>query len=166
MADTFKIIAIVCFVLAIAALLVTIILFFKLNIKKIISDLSGHTAKKYIEQQKEKKIKNEVRVYSNPAKEVSQISNNMDVIKGPSAGANPNNKTMELDADNEKTVLLGECEATAILGDSEATTVLGNDETTTILSAALLNPNGFVVEKDITITHTHEKINYDQWSIS
>lgn len=77
MADAFNIIVIVCFALAIAALLVTIILFFKLNIKKIISDLSGHTAKKYIEQQKEKKI-----------------------------------------------------------------------------------------EKDITITHTHEKINYDQWSIS
>src|SRR5574344_2977288 len=111
MADTFNIIAIVCFVLAIAALLVTIILFFKLNIKKIISDLSGHTAKKYIEQQKEKKIENEVRVYSNPAKEVSQISNNIDVIEGPSAGATSNNKTMELDADNEKTVLLGECEA-------------------------------------------------------
>ena len=55
MANVFNVIAIVCFIVAAVACIVAIVLFFSFNIKKIISDLSGHTAKIYIKQQKENK---------------------------------------------------------------------------------------------------------------
>lgn len=48
MADTFRLIAIICMIIALIALIIAAILFFTLNIRKVIGDLSGSTAKKYV----------------------------------------------------------------------------------------------------------------------
>ena len=95
MAETFRLIAIICMIIALIALIIAVILFFTLNIRKVIGDLSGSTAKKYVKDM-QKKSKNTVEAlnYANIANNNGQISNQNNSYK------NTNNTDISYDKDN------------------------------------------------------------------
>ena len=82
MADTFRLIAIICMIIALIALIIAAILFFTLNIRNVIGDLSGSTAKKYVKDM-QKKSKNTVEAlnYANIANINGQIINQKNSYK-------------------------------------------------------------------------------------
>lgn len=138
MAQIFSIISIISFVLAGIAFIVAVILFFKLNIRKVYGDLSGRTEKKYVEMQKDKLKTAESTAYT------TVVDDNISRVR-------------EIE-EKEMTEKLESESATTLLGDESVTTVLSSEEGTTVLSIEELDAKGFVVEKDIVVIHTNEKI--------
>ncbi len=170
MADTFKLIAIICMIIALIALIIAVILFFTLNIRKVIGDLSGSTAKKYVKDM-QKKSKNTVEAlnYANIANINGQIinqknsyknTNNTDINYGTN---NYINRTEAIaNSKNEGLGNSGESITAKLpnLHNKEAyeATVLLEDNATTVLDNATLKTNGFEVYLDIVVKHTNEKI--------
>lgn len=170
MADTFRLIAIICMIIALIALIIAAILFFTLNIRKVIGDLSGSTAKKYVKDM-QKKSKNTVEAlnYANIANINGQIINQKNSYK------NTNNTDTNYGTNNyinrTETIANSKNEGLGNSGESitaklpnlhnkeayEATAML-EDNATTVLDNAALKTNGFEVYLDIVVKHTNEKI--------
>jgi len=170
MADTFKLIAIICMIIALIALIIAVILFFTLNIRKVIGDLSGSTAKKYVKDM-QKKSKNTVEVlnYANIANINGQIINQKNIYKNTNntdinyGTNNYINRTEAIaNSKNEGLGNSGESITAKLpnLHNKEAyeATVLLEDNATTVLDNAALKTNGFEVYLDIVVKHTNEKI--------
>lgn len=170
MADTFKLIAIICMIIALIALIIAVILFFTLNIRMVIGDLSGSTAKKYVKDM-QKKSKNTVEVlnYANIANINGQIINQKNIYKNTNntdinyGTNNYINRTEAIaNSKNEGLGNSGESITAKLpnLHNKEAyeATVLLEDNATTVLDNAALKTNGFEVYLDIVVKHTNEKI--------
>ena len=170
MADIFRLIAIICMIIALIALIIAAILFFTLNIRKVIGDLSGSTAKKYVKDM-QKKSKNTVEAlnYANIANINGQIinqknsyknTNNTDINYGTK---NYINRTEAIaNSKNEGLGNSGESITAKLPNlhnkESYEATVLLEDNATTVLDNAALKTNGFEVYLDIVVKHTNEKI--------
>lgn len=173
MADTFRLIAIICMIIALIALIIAAILFFTLNIRKVIGDLSGSTAKKYVKDM-QKKSKNTVEAlnYANIANINGQIINQKNSYKNTN---NTNNTDINYGTNNyinrTEAIANSKNEGLGNSGESitaklpnlhnkeayEATAML-EDNATTVLDNAALKTNGFEVYLDIVVKHTNEKI--------
>ena len=157
-------------IIALIALIIAAILFFTLNIKKVIGDLSGSTAKKYVKDM-QKKSKNTVEAlnYANIANINGQIinqknsyknTNNTDINYGTN---NYINRTEAIaNSKNEGLGNSGESITAKLPNlhnkESYEATVLLEDNATTVLDNAALKTNGFEVYLDIVVKHTNEKI--------
>lgn len=172
MADTFKLISIICMIIALIALIVAVILFFTLNIRKVIGDLSGQTAKKYVKNmQKKTRETVESLNYAKIANENLQV-NNENTVNNNYTNNNYVNSTESISSKNSDKINNSNDSITAKLSDEiinknsdEVTTVLENnattvldDNVTTVLNNSSLKINGFEIYLDIVVKHTNEKI--------
>lgn len=149
MADTYNLISIVAFVLSAVFLIISIVLFFKLNIRKVVGDLSGRNVRKSIEMMKKNTQKqDDTNMYTENAisyRKISEVTQETYTTEKITEPLKNNNET-----------------ATTVLGNNEnkGTTVLGadvNNGTTVLTSYQLLPPSEqFIVEKEITFIHTNE----------
>lgn len=181
---------IICYIsaaLCILSFLITLFIFFKMNILGVIGDLSGTTAKKGIET-----IRNENARTGNKAHKTSHINRERGRLTDritSSGKLSPHGESIELSVGTEKfnTGKLTEAdygEETTVLnsynndettvltnGYSEETTVLAssyNEETTLLsynyaensftLKNSLANA-GVVIEEEIIFVHSNERIN-------
>lgn len=170
MADIFRLIAIICMIIALIALIIAAILFFTLNIRKVIGDLSGSTAKKYVKDM-QKKSKNTVEAlnYANIANINGQIINQKNSYK------NTNNTDINYGTNNyiNRTEAIANSKNEGLSNSGESitaklpnlhneaaykTTAMPDDNATTVLDNAALKTNGFEVYLDIVVKHTNEKI--------
>lgn len=179
----------ICYIaaaLCILSFLITLFIFFKLNILGVIGDLSGTTARKGIES-----IRNENARTGNKAHKTSYVNRERGRLTDritPSGNLSPQGEEVELSVGTEKfntgklaeadygsetTVLNGyNSDETTVLanGYSEETTVLANsyNEETTVLSYNYAENNfnskdqlanaGIVVEDEIIFVHSNERI--------
>lgn len=175
MSQIFNMISIASYVVAGVMLLITLILYKRLNIRKVIGDLSGHTARKYIKEQNRKQAEEKNKRKQNASASdnntilksaadrvyapteanlsndsvMSEITKNDIVIKHVSGGLVSESKTTVLSA----TELLGN--ETMLVGSGElkenATTVLSTGElegATTVLSEDELQGVTTVLSED------------------
>ncbi len=170
---------VVCYVaaaLCILSFLITLFIFFKLNIIGVIGDLSGSTARKGIES-----IRNENARTGNKAHKTSHINRERGRLTDritPSGNLSPQGEEVRLSTGTEKfntgklkDVAYGS-ETTVLNGcNGDETTVLANNynvETTLlsynyavndfVLKDQLANA-GIVVEDEIIFVHSNERIN-------
>ena len=161
-------------IIALIALIVAVILFFTLNIRKVIGDLSGQTAKKYVKNmQKKTRETVESLNYAKIANENLQVNNENVVNNNYNNYTNNNaNSTESISSKNSDKISNSNDSITAKLSDEiinknsdEVTTVLENnattvldDNVTTVLNNSSLKINGFEIYLDIVVKHTNEKI--------
>ena len=157
MAQTYNIISIAAFSLAGAGLIVSVILWFKFGIWGIISDLSGRTAKKSIEQMRAENEKSGKKSFrpSPVALERGGITEAVEIVQSSS------DVTEKLSADENATEVLED--GTEVLVDN---TELLNE--TSLLDGANASSGGteflsgdlksFRMIQDIILVHTNETI--------
>ena len=168
-------------VLTIIMFIVSVLVFFLLNIPNVIGDLTGSNARKAIEDIRNSNERTGEKTYrTSPVnrergKLTDKISASGRLIKSPSRslhGAMSTEKisTQQLKSDNEitETVLLSndfsESSETTVLSadfsDSYETSVLGSEDYingTSVLNSQSFS-NEFIVEYEITYVHTNEII--------
>lgn len=139
--------AILCGIMA----LVTILLFFLLEIPRVIGDLTGSTARKAIEEIRQQNESSGNKIYKSSA--VNRERGKLTDKISPSGSLYPA-ETGSLDGFME-TEKIG----TQQLGETDVLDNTGSDETT-LLSG---NPEcGFVIEQQITFIHTEEIIGMEE----
>ncbi|MBR2401422.1 MAG: hypothetical protein IKB01_01450 [Lachnospiraceae bacterium] len=156
--DIMQTISIVAFVLAGIFAVVALILWFTLNVRGIIDDLSGKKAERQIRELREQNVQSQMAdrknrvVYTNPTeKNTSKLgfdkkkeSTSQLTVPLPKREASPAYRDMEQTAllqeegttlleDENGTVVLEMEEGTTVLEVEEGTTVLGTEEGTTVL---------------------------------
>ena len=150
-------------VLAVGMFIISVLVFFLLDIPSVVGNISGASEKKGIES-----IRNQSKNYENKnsqsydhAKDRGRITDKIspsgNIIKNPSASIEGVIETekissVRLSPANETTVLTGELSAY-----SPETTVL-SEETVSDETTLLDTSSGFVVEYEITYIHTDEVI--------
>lgn len=155
MADTFKMISNISFILAAIFLLVAVFMFFKFNIRKIVGDLSGRNARKSISAMKQDNPSGEVSnvnyIYKREIKETFSELQTTSEMEVRTESLNENKSEIVTDVLDET------INTTTVLSENVAgTTVLGQNEVgTTVLSNAQLMPKEkqFIVRKEITFMH-------------
>ena len=174
MAETFKLISTISYVIAILFLCLSVVLFIKFNIKKIVGDLSGRNARKAIGAMKTAKVSKENKsadiLYKRPIKEVSKSFITEKITQQISVGNVENieatavlqegvdNSTMVLEADNNATSVLGTGDnVTTVLEPQVVGTTVLSEPTfgTTVLSQEEVHNDEekFVVEKEFLFIH-------------
>ena len=151
--DWYRYINIIFAILCVIMLIVTVFLFYKLKIRKVIGDITGSTARKAINDIREQSSKVSEHAYtSNSLKPhkyriTDKITHSGKIVNEPSKKLHRNaDSTEEL---TEATVLLASSQETMLLHESSETMVLGNHNMVSM----------FEVEEDMTYTHTNEVIN-------
>lgn len=139
--------AILCGIMA----LVTILLFFLLEIPRVIGDLTGSTARKAIEEIRQQNESSGNKIYKSSA--VNRERGKLTDKISPSGSLYPA-ETGPLDGFME-TEKIG----TQQLGETDVLDNTGSDETT-LLSGNL--ECGFVIEQQITFIHTEEIIGMEE----
>lgn len=157
-------------------LLVSVLLFFFLQIPKVIGDLSGSTAKKAIKNIREQNVSTGNKVYKTSAvnkergKITDKISPSGRLIRNPSGlvgGAMVTEKIASQRLPADETTLLTADEGTTLLTPemtlANETTVLssGTDSSsneTTILNVSTAEHTDFAIEYEITYVHSDEII--------
>lgn len=164
MAETYKILSTASFILALVFLAISVFLFFKFNIRKIVGDLSGRNAKKSINAMKKSVVSSENSatdvIYKREIKEVSRdFSTEKIAVQTSEPTARTGNVTTMLDeeVENSTTVLGADGNATTVLEPEFGGTTVLSEETvgTTILSPLELRDeeDKFIVEKEIVFIH-------------
>ena len=128
-------------------LVISIVLFFKLKILSVIGDLSGSTARKAINDIRERNALSGNKAYKPSAvnRERGKIT---DRITQTGSVPNETDEIMRVNVGTEK--ISASCE--------NETTVLASE--TTVLPSSSANGSSWVeIEEDIVFTHTDEKIN-------
>lgn len=145
--ESYMIVCYFCAAVSFALLAVSIILFFKLGIKGVIGDLTGVTAKKAIEDIRERNVLSGNKAYKpSPINmERGKVTDRM----SPSGGVTD-------ETDEILKVSVGTEKISKLQGNE--TTVL-SAETTVLKTAPSENAGGFEIEENIVFTHTDEKIN-------
>lgn len=158
MADTFKLISIISFILAAIFFLSSIVIFICFRINRVIGDLSGRNEKKSIKRMQNQ---NSNQIYASNAELIKSNNEYIDEESEKQHNNDNSEKTEQLSnsnmycAENENTTLLN-------IDISEKITVLNNDygsETTILGDVQLLqDKNPFIVKKEIIFIHTAETI--------
>jgi len=185
-ADVLQTISIVAFILGAVLAIVAVILWFRLNVRGIIDDLSGKKAERQIrelrEQNKqEESDSNKGRVVYNPStgKSTSKLGKSKkndatDKLTEPLKLVKKKGQAVQEDAtallqEEEGTVVLDTEEGTTVLEQEVGTTVLENEEGTTVLSAdeegttvlgntVVQLQNGYRMVLNEIVIHTKERI--------
>lgn len=168
-AEVLQTISIVAFILAAILAIVAVILFFRLNVRGIIDDLSGKKAERQIrelrEQNRQVESENKGRVIYNPStgKATSKLGfgkkkETTDQLTETTALLHDADATSVLE--EEGTTVLEQEEGTTVLGAEEGMTVLGSDEegTTVLGSDDVLLQNGYRMIVNEIVIHTKERI--------
>ena len=163
--------------LAVILLIISVILFFVLNIPSVIGDLTGATARKAIEDIRNQNENSGEKIYRSSlvnkerGKLTDKISPSGNLIKNPTGGiwgamATEKISTQKLSetTGNETTIL--DSNETTVLSNNETTVLNSNfGETTLLDSTAIANETTllsqsmiFEIEYDITFIHTDEVI--------
>lgn len=151
MADTFNLISMVSFVLAAVFFLLSAIMFFKFNIRKLIGDLSGRNARKSIDG-----MKREVKVCKQQPVDNTVYKRE---IKESSKALQTDVQSCETKPLDEDVTAILENEFDGIMlfdKDITTTTVLSESEMgTTVLSEnqLILPEKRFVLSREITFIH-------------
>lgn len=145
----FTIFAILCVIM----LMVSVFLFYKFKIKKVIGDITGTTARKAINDIREQSSKVSEEAYTSNSSKLNRYRTT-DKITNSGKIVNERSKKLHRNADNteelsQDTVLLASAQETMVLSESAETMVLANNYTVPM----------FEVEEDTTYTHTDEVIN-------
>ncbi|MDE6209130.1 MAG: hypothetical protein K2M73_05570 [Lachnospiraceae bacterium] len=158
MADTFKLISIISFILAAIFFLSSIVIFIYFRINRVIGDLSGRNEKKSIKRMQNQ---NSNQIYASNAELIKSNNEYIDEESKKQHNNDNSEKTEQLSnsnmycAENENTTLLN-------IDKSEEITALNNDygsETTILGDVQLLqDKNPFIVKKEIIFIHTAETI--------
>lgn len=170
MAETFKLISTISYVIAILFLCLSVVLFIKFNIKKIVGDLSGRNARKSISAMKKSTVSKENKaadiIYKREIKDISggfvtekitqKISRNIEATEVLPEGGD--NSTTVLGEDDNATTVLGTDGNVTIILEPQiyGTTVLSESAFgTTVLSQEELHndEDKFVVEKEFLFIH-------------
>lgn len=165
MAQIFGNLSVVSFILAVVLSLLAIFFWFKLNIKKVIDDLSGRTAKKTIEQMREKnekKTKRKPRSASyveEPAlqtgstvRKVGSVEETADLGGRETVPLKPQDVTAALSNNGAANDLMG----TALLNNGVAETALLNEALAENITKE--SEDELVILQSIVLTGTNELI--------
>lgn len=186
-AEVLQTISIVAFVLAGLFALVSVVLFFRLDIRGIVNDLTGKTAERQIKELREQnhqtgnnkngrvlyepeqrkftaKLENSRKKETAGLRGLLQKEN--EEITAPLQNAGEESTTLL--AEEEGTTILANEEGTTLLAEEEGTTVLAGEEETTLLAeegttilgdvGAQTIRNGYRLVLDKIEIHTEEKI--------
>lgn len=181
--DTYRYIFIGAAILCAVMLIVTIILFFALNIRKVFGDLTGKNAKKAIEKIREEnensgdkkhksstvnrqrgKITDKIDERGNTVPRKPDINTGVITTKIATQNLVPETDVLVEEPDNNTTVLNEADMNTTVLNESDMnTTVLSQPEMagegeTAVLSENVASADIFEVEYDITYIHSDEVI--------
>lgn len=166
-ADTLQLISIIAFSVATVLALVSAYLFFKMDVKGIIDDLTGKSAERQIQSMREENNRQK-----NPlsGKNTVKSSKQKETLAGKTTARLKCNEKTEIlsKADSEATMVLGVEETTSFHTCEEETTILdenstcvlqGEDEETTVLNKRdSYNNLNYVMILDEMIIHTRERI--------
>lgn len=165
--DTYRYIFIGAAILCGVMLIASILIFILMKIPKVISDLSGATAKKAIKEIREQNERTGDKSY-----QVSQVNRNRGKLTdkiSPSGNIiqqSQNQMGYGLQTTKIATQQL-QPEETSVLSSNETTVLMANADETTVLTANAANETtvldaptevAFVIEYDITYIHTQEII--------
>lgn len=153
--DILQMISIVAFSLAAVFLLIAIVLFFKLDVRAIIDDLSGKKAERQIQELREQNRSPEM---SRNGRVLYNVSSEEKTAKLPAKITRPlgeDAKEEETTLLEEETMLLAE-EGTTLL--AEDTTLLAEEGTTLLDMTGILLQNGYRLLADVMIVHIEECI--------
>ena len=170
--ETYKMMCYICAGAGSILFIVTIFLFFKLKIVKVIADITGSAEKKGIRNIENQSMDNATKLYSTGglnnqhSSSAGKIPNDIKSVNSR-AGMNANKQTAKLnqkefprssDEFNKTTIL----SADELFDDSNKTTVLkaedlyqNSDETTVLVQNQM---EGFRIEYEIQFVHTGERI--------
>ncbi len=163
-AEIYKVISTVGFILAAIMLILSIILFLKLNIPKVIGDITGKTAKKAIQRIHEQNEQSGDKAYKSSPMNIARgkisdkITNSGNLIA-------KDNRPIVVNVGKEKIStqeLKDQNQTTVLCSDSDETTVL--DITESLDGKANVNNHNQEInqqanlEQDITFIHTDEVI--------
>ena len=176
-AEVLQTISIVAFILGAVLAIVAVILWFRLNVRGIIDDLSGKKAERQIrelrEQNKqEESDSNKGRVVYNPStgKSTSKLGTGKkndatDKLTEPLKRVKKKERIVQEDAtallqEEEGTTVLEQEVGTTVLEDEEGTTVLRTEEEgTTVLGTTVVQlQNGYRMVLNEIVIHTKERI--------
>lgn len=146
--ELLQLISIAAFVLTAIFWLTAVFLFFKLDVRSIIDDLSGKKAERQIRELREQNRTSEMS--RNGRVLYNNVSSEKTTEKLPIGRTQPLTESTE----EETTTLLEE--KTTLL--EENTTVLAEEETTVLDMTGILLPNGYRLLADVMIVHIEECI--------
>ena len=153
-ADTLQLVSIISFSIAGVLTLIVVYLFFKMDVRGIIDDLSGKSAERQIMAMREENNRQK-----NPlsrANRKTPESGKSDTSEHATVKLKSEEKTEALSKTEEKTVLLQE-EGTMVLAE-EATTVLDGEATTVLTDRTEQTAGKYKLTLDEMIIHTQERI--------
>ncbi len=144
--NSFQIVTLACFIAAGIFFIISVILFFLLDMVKVINDLTGHTAKKEIENIRSQNQRTGTKVYKSSkvnaerGKLTDKISSSGSIIKNDSSSFGGSMGTEKIDGSNyqntgyEDTTMLEQ--GTSVLNENiEETSILDNGmQETSVLS--------------------------------
>lgn len=145
--ELLQLISVAAFALAALFFLTAAFLFFKLDVRSIIDDLSGKKAERQIRELREQNRTSEM---SRNGRVLYNVSSKETTEKLPIGRTQPLTESTE----EEQTTLLKE--ETTLL--EENTTVLAEEETTVLDVTGILLPNGYRLLADVMIVHIEECI--------
>ena len=137
-------------------LVLSIVLFFKFDIIKIIGDLSGRNARKSVEAMKKRVVEKDDTSTSLGSRINSEITTEKLEDTTAKIQENDEDATVHLERDEDATVYLDKSEdATVHLEMGKTMIVQDANEQTQILDVkADEKKSGFIVEREITLVHT------------
>ena len=170
--DTYRMTFYICSIASTVFFLISVVLFFKLHIIKILGDLTGHNARKGVKSIREYKGNdNNTQLYSTgnlnkgrgKITDKISVSGNLNTIESKSS---MNVGTEKLSDDYNATTILSNSELqtesneTTILTSEEKMTAqseyASSDDETTVLQVNQIE--GFEIEYEITFVHTNERL--------
>lgn len=156
MATIYYFISLASYIIALLFLVLSIVLFFKFDIIKIIGDLSGRNARKSVEAMKKRVVEKDDTSTSLGSRINSEITTEKLEDITAEIQENDEDATVHLERDEDATVYLDKSEdATVHLEMGKTMIVQDANEQTQILDVkADEKKSGFIVEREITLVHT------------
>ncbi|MBQ2982921.1 MAG: hypothetical protein IJD58_12530 [Lachnospiraceae bacterium] len=156
MATIYYFISLASYIIALLFLVLSIVLFFKFDIIKIIGDLSGRNARKSVEAMKKRVVEKDDTSTSLGSRINSEITTEKLEDTTAKIQENDEDATVHLERDEDATVYLDKSEdATVHLEMGKTMIVQDANEQTQILDVkADEKKSGFIVEREITLVHT------------
>ena len=176
--NIFQIITLACFIAAGIFFIISVILFFLLDMVKVINDLTGHTAKKEIENIRSQNQRTGTKVYksskvnSERGKLTDKISNSGSIIKNNSGSFGGSMGTEKIDGSNyqntgyEDTTMLEQ--GTSVLNENiEETSILDNGmQETSVLSYGENINETSVLSNDVAVpTYAYGEADVNETSL-
>lgn len=146
-ADILNAISVVAFVMAALLILLAVILFFKLNVPAVVSDLNGKTAEKQIKVFREQNRKLETNKNGRILYELS--------VEKKKAENNQDKKSSIL---QESTTMLEQNENTILLTTEETVLLQVEEQTCLLEDKDARQQHGYKLVLDEIVVHTREKI--------